>query len=450
MKGVLNMKRKMLYGFIATLLCVGLIAGCGGGELPPSAASEPEAPVSQAPPGEETAARPQGTLKMLLAPGGLGSAMEKGIELYEAESGNTIEFLSYSNSEMREKQILNLRSNDNQQDIVLIDSRPWLAEQMSFLEPLNSWADSTGMDTGMFVDSYLKMFSQDGVQYALPFRIGGWVLLYRTDLFEAAGLEKTPETMEEFREYAKALTKDGVYGFSPPFKQSNFIVSQYAPFLYSYGGVFLTEDNARAAFNTDAGRQALQLLVDMFNTDKSILPSALDSEHQGVYTSLQQGLAAMALTYSPYYLNVNDPENSKFPGKFDIAPAIPSGVDGKSGIAHFSGWGLGINKKSDQKSLAWDFITFLTCEGIQTTLAVESVNAPTTKATFSDPVYLERFPAAEQVLQAVNTGYCYPALVKWSSIEDVLSRELSSAISQTKTVEQALADAEKDVNAILA
>ena len=391
--------------------------------------------------------RPTGTLKMLMSSGGAAESLIKGIEAYMAETGNVIEYISYSTSELREKQILNLRSVDNQQDIIMLDGGVWLAEQNAYLEPLDEYIAQSGIDTDRFVDSFYNMFSLNGQQFALPFRIGGWVLLYRKDLFEAAGLTETPKNMDELREYAKILTKDGVYGFEAAMKQGTFLVSQYAPFLYSYGGSFLNEDNTAAALNSEAGIKALQLLVDMLNTDGSIPDSALDNEHQGLYTALQQGLGAMAITYSPYYLNVNDPNASTVAGEFDVAPFLPTGSDSlDAGVSHFSGWGIAINKNSDRKDLAWDFIEFMTRPDVQTMLAVDSVNAPVTKATFLDEKYLDVFPAAPQVLDAVNTGKSFPAISNWAKIEDIIALELSNALTLQKTPEQALADAETAIN----
>lgn len=89
----------------------------------------------------------------------------------------------------------------------MLDGGVWLAEQNAYLEPLDEYIAQSGIDTDRFVDSFYNMFSLNGQQFALPFRIGGWVLLYRKDLFEAAGLTETPKNMDELREYAKILTK---------------------------------------------------------------------------------------------------------------------------------------------------------------------------------------------------------------------------------------------------
>ena len=374
---------------------------------------------------------------------------------YEAAKGVKVEVLSYPYSDMHDKQLLELRNRSKNIDIVNIDSQIWLAELNSYLQPLKPYIQKSKFNTGIFVPSMLNMFTMQVKNekrlFALPMRIGGWVLIYRTDLLKAKNLT-VPRTMDEFLSASQKLTDSGVYGFSAAFKQTNYLVAQWDPFLYSFGGSILNDNMTKAAFNSPQGRKATQFLIDLYKKYKVVPPSAIDYEQDGVISSMQQGITAMAITYSPYFSEINDPKKSKFSGNFAVAPILPYDQDSNldSGVTEISGWGFGISKFSTNKDLAWDLIRFVCGEEEQKKLAVENNNSPTVANIFNDPDYLKIYPEAKAVLSSLQGAKSRPGTIRWTRIEDALAKGLSSAITGEKTVNQMLADAEKEVNAILA
>jgi multiple sugar transport system substrate-binding protein len=76
------------------------------------------------------------------------------------------------------------------------------------------------MDASVFADiqEYVKPFvTVDGAHYGYPMLVEpSTVLFYRTDLFEAAGLDPAapPTSWDQLLETARTLTKDGVYGMN--------------------------------------------------------------------------------------------------------------------------------------------------------------------------------------------------------------------------------------------
>lgn len=95
------------------------------------------------------------------------------------------------------------------------------------------------------------------------------------------------------------------------------------------------------------------------------------------------------------------------------------------------------------------FLKFFTSQDTQLKLAVENSNAPTLKGVYTNATYLKSYPAAAEVAQALRSAEDRPGVAKWTNIEDELSKQLSAAINGSKTVAQALTDAEAAVNAIL-
>ena len=119
------------------------------------------------------------------------------------------------------------------------------------------------------------------------------------------------------------------------------------------------------------------------------------------------------------------------------------------GKTELSGCGIGINKNSKNKDIAFDFTKYCSSDEVQLDLAVNEGNSPVAKSVFTAEEYLEVFPDAEAMLNACIGAKTRPGVAEWSSIEDVLAAELSWVFAGVKTVEQALADAETQVNTLL-
>jgi multiple sugar transport system substrate-binding protein len=385
------------------------------------------------------------TLTMLVSSGGSGRTFEAAAKHFSAATGTPVNVIQNPYAEVREKQLLELVGKTGNLDVISVDGTIWMPEVAPFLDPI----DEQTTDTKHLVPSMVDLFRADGKLAALPVRIAGWVLIYRKDLFDAAGL-KPPTTWEEFRSAAKTLTKDGVYGFAPALRQGNYLVVQWIPFLFSHGGQILSKDRTEAAFNSPEGVKATQFFVDLVR-DGLVPPGATAYEQSDIITAVSQGIAAMALTYSPYYLNMNNPKESKVAGKLAIAPSLPRdpAIGMTTGRTLISGWGFGVAASSRNKKEAHQFIRFVASEAEQKRLAVENNNAPTASAIYKDPDYLKVFPAAADVQQALASASDRPLVESWTMIEDILARELSAAVTGTKTVKEALDAAEKAVNAAL-
>lgn len=383
------------------------------------------------------------SLTLLVSAGGSGRTFEASANRFQAQTGIKVRAIQYPYAEVREKQLLELVGKTGNIDVVSIDGSIWLPELKPFLKPLD------GVDTSNLIPSMVDLFRSDGQLLALPVRIAGWVLIYRKDLFDKEGLA-LPQTWAEFRATAQKLTKDGVYGFVPALKQGNYLVVQWIPFLFGHGGAILSPDKKRAAFNTPAGLKATEYFIGLIK-DGLVPPGAKSYEQSDIITAMSQGIGAMAITYSPYYLNMNNPKESKVAGKLDIAPFLPydpaAGL--KTGRTLISGWGFGVADSSRYPEEAKRFIQFIAGDAEQKRIAVENNNAPTSAAVYRDPDYLKAYPAAASVLKALESAEDRPLIENWTVVEDILARELSAAVAGTKTPQQALTDAEKAVNAAL-
>ena len=134
---------------------------------------------------------------------------------------------------------------------------------------------------GAYDPDRVKTASLDGKIYGVPLFQGQGALFYNTDMFAKAGLSGPPKTMAEFTEYARKLTqrdasgKPVVSGWSLRLSGGGAgIAEKYWTILYNWGGQLLVEKDGkwRAAYASEAGRNALKQYLDNVVTYKTVLP----------------------------------------------------------------------------------------------------------------------------------------------------------------------------------
>ncbi|MBF9036688.1 extracellular solute-binding protein [Rhodobacterales bacterium HKCCE2091] len=137
-----------------------------------------------------------------------------------------------------------------------------------------------------FGEFFVDGVSYDGQIYGIPLFRGQSALYYNTEMFEAAGLDGPPTTMEEFTEYADVLTQRDdagnptVSGWSLRLSGGGQgIAEKFWINLHQFGGTVLeqTEDGMwRAAYASPEGVAALSQYLDnlyVYNTVTSEMPA---------------------------------------------------------------------------------------------------------------------------------------------------------------------------------
>ncbi len=107
-------------------------------------------------------------------------------------------------------------------------------------------------DLDDFMPGLLDASYYDGELIALPHSRSLPVLYYNKDRLPQAGVENPPETWDELKETAKALTGDGVYGYSCPLDQW-----YYTSLVMNAGGTIYNEDETAIGFNNESGTASL-------------------------------------------------------------------------------------------------------------------------------------------------------------------------------------------------
>ena len=234
-------------------------------------------------------------------------------------------------------------------DIVSLQSlrSPGFADLMVSLDERIK-ADNFDIDA--FDPSIVKGLSRNGKQFALPYDFGPWVIYYNRDMFEKAGvpLPQPGWTEADFMRDAKALTKEGTFGFavSEPDAFMVFARSKGAHYLDAKGQLDLNNAGMKNAFAQ---------YVALVSKDKvaPLLPASgvqSSSVANGRFTS---GNAAMYVDGPWQVLNIRKKVN------FTVGMA-PVPVREAGSITLSAGSGFGISTTSAHKDDAWKAIQVMT------------------------------------------------------------------------------------------
>jgi len=212
---------------------------------------------------QQVPAKPK--LTMLFSAGGSGNSLKSAADLFGSRNGVEIEALLFSLTEVYEKEVLALTSQQETPDVVSIDDT-WLPVMKDFLQELSFSNDYYSN----FIPSMLNTFrwpqGSTGKHYGIPVRMGGDVIAYREDVLKAANSgPMSLKTWEDIYEAGKKLTnKDqNVYAWVQGYSEPALIVTQWLNFISSYGQKVFNDDMTAFTFNTPLGIEATQMFVNL-------------------------------------------------------------------------------------------------------------------------------------------------------------------------------------------
>jgi len=130
---------------------------------------------------------------------------------------------------------------------------------LGVIRPMDDIVKLTGLSASDFPATAWKAGTIAGKQYTLPLSFVAMTMYYNNDLLKAAGMTAPPATKDDFEKAAAAMTSNGNNGF---LITSGFPVQQiFQQLLHQFGGTELNADGTAAAWNSDAGVQALNWML---------------------------------------------------------------------------------------------------------------------------------------------------------------------------------------------
>lgn len=282
-----------------------------------------------------------------------------------------------------------------------------------------------------------------GKIYGIPALVDNLGLVYNKKMFDAAGVDypKPSWTWDDFREAARKLSGGNKYGWAYVNDGTEDTVWRFLALLWQAGGDLLDAGNKKAAFDSQAGLQAMRLLADMAVTDKSVYLDTGDQQYLNLFNS---GRIAMLWT-GPWDLgSINEDVSygvQYLPGK--VTHATISGPDNY----------MVFDKKA--KDAAWPFLKWLTSPQVHLRYAVQTGDLPLRASEQRLPeykAYLAKYPDNKVFIDNLekNVAKSRPNIAQYPQISQVLGTAVQAVLLGKKQPEAALRDAAAEVDRILA
>ncbi|MCB0208823.1 MAG: extracellular solute-binding protein [Anaerolineae bacterium] len=227
---------------------------------------------------------------------------------------------------------------------------------------------------------------------ALPWEMRVWLLMYRKDLLEEAGLP-VPQTLDQLAEVAGQLSTDQRTGLAIGFSEASLgadFVEKFEPLLWGAGGELL-DDNDEAAFTGAAGEKTMQWLYDAYHTDKAFGREALSMTADDVLAGVKAGTVAMTIQGS---MRVGAARDSAETGDNLATAPVPGWTEDAPLPALVAGQTLTIGKDTEHPDEAWEFIQYYLNEESQLAFAEAGV-MPVISSAYDSPQLAES-PQAEE------------------------------------------------------
>lgn len=371
---------------------------------------------------------------------------ERAAKFTEA-TGWAVTFNAIPHDNIRQQFALDAMSAAGGFDVYIAD-QPWLPEfaEKGFILDLTDKIDAK--DKEDFAGRALDTVSWGGKIYALPIIVHNCAMYYRSDLLGALGLSAGPATWDEYRDWAKQLTKDGVYGTLIAGKQDIEATTRLHSFIQQAGGDILDANN-KPTFDSDAGHAACEFMLNVADVDKSSPPGVLAySDMMGLWLD---GKLAMAPMWPHMYATSKDPASSKVVGnvKLDIPPGNPDRV----ATAYSWGFCAAAGSKNPDAAIEWvkwSTSTELLADFGKTWLnpvprasSIEMVKSDTSISD-EDKAAIETFARSAAGSKTMNM------VPQYSQLMEVMAVIISSVMSKSKTPDEALKEAQAKAEEIMA
>jgi sn-glycerol 3-phosphate transport system substrate-binding protein len=303
-----------------------------------------------------------------------------------------------------------------------------------------------------FFPGFMSNSTLNGQVWSIPFQRSTPVLYYNKDAFTEAGLDadSPPETWSELIEYAEKLTKrDGAgrvtqWGVAIPTEDRSTwllegLVMQAGGSLYDPAG-----GGRLATIDTPAVREAMQLKADLARVHQ-VSPEGVIAWATAA-NDFAAGNVAMIYHSTGSLGFVRDNADFEFGTAFQPRNeryGVPTG-----------GGNLYLLKGADpaKRDAAWTFIKWMTSPELAARWSIDSGYVATRQSAWELPLmqeYVAQYPQAITAREQLQYAQAELPVFALQEIKDIVSKAEQDVILGRASVEEALAEAQRQADAVL-
>ncbi len=376
---------------------------------------------------------------------------------FTAETGIDVEWVTLEENVLRQRVTTDITTNGGQFDIMTIgmyETPIW--GKNGWLVPLNDL--SADYDAADILPAMAGGLSYDGTLFAAPFYGESSMVMYRTDLMAAAGLEMPDAPTWDFIRQAAAAMTDRANDINGICLRGKAGWGEGGAFITamsnSFGAQWFDMD-WNPTFDSEAWLNTLNFFKGMM--DESGPAGYATNGFNENLSLFQQGKCGMWIDATVAASFVTNPNDSTVADSVGFALAPDNGLGKRSNWLW--AWALAIPAGTQKADAAKAFIEWATSkEYIELVAANEGwANVPPGARTslYENPEY-QAVPFAQMTLDSILSadpnnstvnpspyvGIQFAAIPEFAGIATDVSQEFSAAYAGQQTVEEALAKAQ--------
>jgi multiple sugar transport system substrate-binding protein len=387
---------------------------------------------------------------------------------FEALSGVKVNMEKIPPGQIRQKAVLDLSSKTGTYATHAADPMYYpLYVANGWIDPLEAYlGDSAMTDDSWFkyadiLEGWRGVTSIDGKPYGIPFDGEATVQVYRTDVYDKAGIGPA-ETLEEYAANAgKVHNPDGrLWGCAlRGFRGAGQNMYIYPSIFRSFGGEWF-DSSGKMVVNGPEAVGALEWYTSLLN---NYAPSGVENWNwPDIADAFGQGTVASYIDAHGSAAVINNPEKSKVIGKIGFA-RWPKGPSGKR-VTSIWNWSFPINGAltEQQKKATWLFIQW--AASVETQVATSYKFPGAYKRTganrtsvWNDAGYrglMEGF--GKNYLDAATTSFAEdtdvewrPRIPQWPAVGDTMATAIQAALVGQAKPKDALNEAQGKIDKIM-
>jgi sorbitol/mannitol transport system substrate-binding protein len=370
----------------------------------------------------------------------------------------TVKWVTLEENVLRQRVTTDIATKGGQFDVLTIGTYevPIWAKK-NWLIPLDNLGPD--YDTADLLPKIRDAVSVSGKLYAAPFYGESSMMMYRTDLFQKAGLTMPEQPTWDFVvDAAKKLTdkSTGVYGICLRGKAGWGENMAFLTAMANSLGARWFDEKWQPQFDKPEWKKTLTTYVDVMKAAGP--PGASSNGFNENLALFNSGKCAMWIDATVAASFVTNPKDSQVADKVGFALAPNAGL-GKNANWLWA-WSLAIPVGSKKVAAAEKFIAWATSKDYAKLVASKEgwANVPpgTRTSLYQNAEYLKVAPFAKLTLASIDAadpnrptvqpvpyvGVQYAAIPEFQGIGTTVGQQFSAALSGSSTVEAALAAAQ--------
>jgi multiple sugar transport system substrate-binding protein len=281
-----------------------------------------------------------------------------------------------------------------------------------------------------------------GAYYMWPFNKSDNVLFYDEEMLRAAGIDHPPTTWTEFATDARKLTVPG-QRWGTDFSLATGYESLWESMTTQYGGSLLNGDQTRAAFNSGAGQQAIQVFADLVKSGDAHRVQGFDDEND----LGSQHIGMMVNTIAGYSF-VQRAVGSRFTLRTAPVPAGPKGP-----AVEMFGTNACVFSRSprDVQQGAFQYIKYFTNAQNTGQWSRQTGYMPVRQSAFRALAtsFYPQNPNLKVAVDQLPHAVFAPSVPVWDQAQNAILTQLGNIVDGKKPAKQGLDDAAKQVDDLL-